>query len=123
LNVLPETKTIADRIFSSSLFRLNGERIDICPELIALADAIKAEPDDDNSWLYYGEGGECCLSDFIPGAYWALTQWHGGQFSDSYRAVCALGSIFSPGMSSLDEDNYGEKAAYEAVSEHFASAA
>ncbi len=121
--MLPETKTIADRIFSSSLFRLNGERIDLCSELIALVNAIKAEPDDDDSWLYYGEGGECSLCDFIPGAYWALTELHAGQFSDSYRAMCALGRIFSPGMSSLDDDNCGEKAAYDAVNEHFASLA
>jgi hypothetical protein len=119
--MLTETKAIADRIFASSLFRRNGERIDLCSELIALVDAIKAEPDDDDSWLYYGEGGECCLSDFIPGAYWALTEWHDGQFSDSYRAMCALGSIFSPGMSSLDGANYGEKAAYDAVNEYFSS--
>jgi hypothetical protein len=45
------------------------------------------------------------LDDLIVGAYWHYSEWHGGQSSKSYVALCALGQVFTPGMSRADEDN------------------
>lgn len=108
-----------DRIMSSDMWRLDGEPIDFCAALMELAEAVEAEPEDSDSWLYLGDCGECALCDFIPGTYWALTEWHGGQNSPEYAAMCALGRIFSPGMSGLDRDNSGELAAYEQADAYF----
>ena len=73
--------------------------------VIKLADAVHTyEGDNDDMW-YIGEFGECCLSDFIVGAYWHYTEWHAGQWSNGYAALSALGQVFSPGMSSAETDN------------------
>jgi len=101
------TLEIYTEIIQSAVFRLSGKRIDLCGALIELCNAINAEEETD--W-YMGGGEEACLSDLIPGAFWAMTECHAGQSSDSYAALCALGSIFSPGMSSTpteDEPEYG----------------
>ena len=41
----------------------------------------------------------------IVGAYWHYSEWHGGQTSDGYAALCALGKIFRPGMTGPEEGN------------------
>ena len=107
------------KIMNSRVFRRNGRTIDLCAALIELCDAINAHEGETNWSL--GECCECSLSDLLPGAYWALTEWHGGQSSDEYRAFCAIGSIFSPGMSGPpdEEEGGGERAAYELVSAYF----
>jgi hypothetical protein len=111
------TEAVFSRIMSSSVFRLNGPDIDLCSVLIELCDAINA--DDETDWSL-GESLECSLDDLLIGAYWALTEWHGGQSSPEYRALCAIGSIFSPGMSSTPtEEDGGSFTAYELVGRHF----
>lgn len=109
-------------IQASSMFKLDGPDIDLPAALIALVEAIEGEDSDNDAWLYLGEGGDCCLSDFIPGAYWALTEWHAGQFSPEYAAMCALGRIFSPGMTCApDSEDEPEYTGYRAVCEYFAA--
>ena len=110
-----------DAIMGSDIFRLNGPRIDLCAALEELAEAVHAEPEDSDGWIYLGEFSECTCADLIVGAYWALTEWHGGQWSDEYRAMCALSKVFSPGMSSAptEEDGGGEFEAYRAVGDYF----
>ena len=112
------TEAAFNYIMQSALFRLNGEKIDLCASLITLADAIKAE--EETNWSL-GESLECSLDSLIVGAYWSLTEWHAGQASDSYAAMCALGAIFSPGMSSAPTgpDDGSEWDAYQAVNEYF----
>ena len=113
-----KTKQLFNSILQSSLFRLNGPEIDLCAVIIALCDAIKAE--DETNWSL-GECGECTLDSFLIGAYWSLTEWHGGQWSDEYAALCAIGSIFSPGMTSPPEsDEEPERWPYVAVNNYFA---
>lgn len=103
-----------------ALFRIDGEPIDLPAALVTLADAINAHDGETEDWLYIGDGTETCLSDFIPGAYWALAEWHGGQSSDSYRALCALGGIFSPGHTSAPEsEEESEWTGYDAVNQWF----
>lgn len=94
------TEQIYDEIMASEVFRLNGAKIDLPEKLMELAQAIKAEEETDWSM---GEFSEACLSDLIPGAYWSLTEWHAGQWSPEYAALCALGDIFSPGISCAPE--------------------
>lgn len=81
-------------------------------DIIKLCHLIdQCESNDD--WLYIGEHQWCCLSDFIIGAYWHFTEWHEGQDSSSYAALCALGDIFSPGMSDGPEAETSEQCTYE----------
>lgn len=103
------TKQAFEAITESSLCRRDGKEIDICQAIIDLCEAINNEEETDWS---IGEGGEYTLDNFLVGSYWALCDCHGGQSSDSYAALCAIGGIFSSGMSSLDKDNTSEYWAY-----------
>lgn len=101
----------------SEVFRLNGPKIQLSQALIDLCDAIKSEEETD--WNI-GEFEQSALSDLIPGAYWALSEWHSGQSSLRYAALCQLGSIFQQGMTSAPtEDMCGEYCAYELVSKYY----
>lgn len=107
---------IFDTIMKSSVFRTDGKSIELCEAIIELCKGVKFEQD--VNWEY-GEGGEACLSDFIIGAYWALSEWHAGQSHITYAALSALGSIFSPGMSGPPDEECSEWTAYEQVGKHF----
>ena len=82
---------------------------------IDLANALHGFTGDDEDWIYTE------LPDFIVSAYWHYTEWHAGQDSDSYAALCALGQIFNPGMStppeSVDGDEESEYAIYSVLNE------
>lgn len=80
--------------------RITQGMIRLC-ELIN--DYCSANDDTESLW-YIGEHTGAPLADFLPGAYWHYCQWHAGQARVSYQALCALGSIFSPGMSSPEDD-------------------
>lgn len=111
-------------IAGSSVFRTDGPAIDLPAALITLANAVHELPDTDDTesmWGTIGEHTECPLGDLIVGAYWALTKWHGGQSSDTYAAMCALGQVFKPGMSGGSEPDSGEESIYEMVCEYFES--
>lgn len=112
------TETAFNAILTSSLFRLNGPDIDLCEAIQNLCAAINTE--DKINWSL-GECDDCTLDSFLIGAYWSLCEWHGGQSSPEYAALCAIGSIFSPGMTtppdSYDEPEYWP---YVAVNNHFA---
>ena len=113
-----KTEHLFNSILQSSLFRLNGPDIDLCAVIIELCDAINAE--DEPNWSL-GECDECTLDSFLVGAYWSLTEWHGGQWSGEYAAQCAIGSIFSPGHTSPPEnDEESEWRPYVAVNNYFA---
>jgi hypothetical protein len=43
------------------------------------------------------------LDSLIIGAYCFCADYHGGQWSPEYRALSALGKVFRPGSSSLNE--------------------
>jgi len=104
----------------AGLFRIDPpDDFDLNASIIELCDEINAFDGDTEDWVYIGEFVECTVSDFLIGAYWALTEWHGGQYSDSYAAMCAIGTIFSPGMTSGPESESCEYDAYEAVGAYF----
>jgi hypothetical protein len=121
-----ETIAAFDAIASSSMFRADGANIDLPAALIALADAVDAEHPDSDAWLYLGEFGEFTCADLITGAYWALTEWHAGQYSDTYRAMCALGGIYRPGMECAPTDEDEDRSdywPYKAICDYFAATA
>ena len=99
-------------VLENSLFTING-KLDydrVMDGIILLCDHINQEEDTEQIWEYQKH---CvAIMDFLPGAYWHFTAWHGGQDSKSYAALCAVGSIFTPGMSALDLDNGGESETY-----------
>ena len=99
-------------IAESSLFRLDGEKIDILDELQTLCECVTAE--DETDWCI-GEFGEFTLDELIIGAYWALTECHAGQESQSYAVMCSIGQIYTPNMASGPEDESGEKTAYDLI--------
>ena len=110
------TQEIYEEIMASEVFRMDGESIDLPEKLIELASAIKSE--DETDWNM-GEFTEAPLSELIVGAYWALTEWHAGQWSESYAALCALGGIFSPGMTNAPDEDEPCFTAYELVNAWF----
>ena len=83
--------------------------------LILLVEQIEKDTSDDSEYWYLGECGNCSLMDLIVGAYWHFSEWSGGQASKSYLSSCVLGRIFSPGMSSIDDEP--ENAAYLALND------
>ena len=109
------TEQAFNTIMESRVFRLNGEKIDLCNALIDLSNAIMAE--EETNWDM-GDGLECSLADLVIGSYWALTECHDGQYSKSYAAMCAIGRIYNPGMVSGPEEDTCEYEAYELVSEY-----
>jgi len=104
-------------ILERELFTINAKLKynDVIEYLKKLADLVADYKPDD--WIYIGEYGHATASDMIIGAYWHLTEWHAGQYSDSYAAMSSLGRIFSPGMASGPEDDSPELAVYQALNE------
>lgn len=108
-----------DAIMQSAVFRTNGPPIDLAAALQNLGNAVADNETDEFTWSL-GEFSECTLGDLIVGAYWCLTEWHGGQSSPEYAAMCALGRVFSPGRTSGPEPDSGEADAYDACDAYFA---
>jgi hypothetical protein len=117
----PAAITLAyEAIMRSNVFRLDGPPIDLPRALTLLGNAVHGRETDEFIWSSLGEFTEAPLGDLIVGAYWALTEWHGGQASPSYAAMCSLGQVFKPGCASGPEPDSGESSAYEMVNEWFA---
>jgi len=104
------------KILRSDLFRADGKPIDLPQALINLCNAIEGCQDVD--W-YLGEGEETDLASLIIGAYWSLSEWHGGQSSNTYQALCALGGVFHPGMACGPEEDSVEKNIYHTFNNYF----
>ena len=65
---------------------------------VKLCDLLNNDDISAEEWACIGEYSYCCLSDMLVGAYWHYIDWHGGQSSESYLALCAIGSIYEPNM-------------------------
>ena len=79
---------------------------------IKLSDSIMDRDTTEEIW-YLGEFKTCDLPTLIEGAYWHFTEWHAGQDSLSYAAMCSLGRVFSPNMATVEPDNF----AYQQLNE------
>ena len=106
-------------IMQSNVFRLNGPSIDLPRALTLLGQALHKYELPEGAWCSLGEFSEACLGDLVVGGYWACSEWHGGQFSDTYAALCSLGQVFSPGMSNAPDPEESEFTAYEQIGEWF----
>jgi hypothetical protein len=80
-----------------------------------LARLISDYPGDNDDWIYIGECSCISLDSLLVAAYWHLSHWYSGQWSDEYRALCAIGEIFSPGMSSEPVRGGSEYHCYKAL--------
>ena len=94
-------------VVDNALFTINGKLgyDRVSDAIIALANAVHEYDGDNNDMWSIGEFGECSLDNLIVGAYWHYTEWHAGQWSKGYAALCALGQVFSPGMTGPEDDN------------------
>ncbi len=99
----------------NTIFTINGklpyERVTAC--IIKLVDMVANTETEEFTLQTVGEFNEACLSDLIIGAYWHYSEWHGGQDSAGYAALCALGRIYWPNMETGPEQETGEYCAYE----------
>lgn len=97
-----------ERLFNcidNTLFTIHGK---LCYDrltdaIIVLANEISTTETDETLWSI-GDFGNAPLDSLIVGGYWHYYEYHGGQASKGYEALCALGAIFSPGMSDIEED-------------------
>jgi len=113
----PAAITLAyNAIMRSEVFRNDGPQIDLPRALALLGDAAHNRETQEAIWSDLGEFTEAPLGDLIVGAYWALSEWHGGQGSPTYAALCSLGQVFSPGCADGPEPDSSEFTAYELVS-------
>lgn len=108
-------------IIESEVFRINGPPINLPAALIALGNATHENETDEFIWSSLGEFTEAPLGDLITGAYWSLTEWHAGQSSPSYAALCSLGQVFKPGCAGGPEPGSEDFSAYEMVNQWFAT--
>lgn len=72
------------------------------------------EFDNEHLWTI-GQFDYATVDSLIVGAYWHYTEWHAGQSSPEYRALCALGTVYSPGMTNGPEPGTSEKDVYLAL--------
>jgi len=102
-----------EAIMNSTVFLATGKPIDLPRALTLLGNAVHGRELDEGAWSTIGEHTEAPLGDLIVGAYWSLSEWHAGQSSASYAALCSLGQVFSPGCTSGPEPDSCEAIAYE----------
>lgn len=121
MDTTPETIAAFNQIMESSIFRTDGEDIDLCDALTKLCEAVEAEPDY-SEWYNIGEGLECDCASLLIGAYWSLAEWHGGQASPEYATHCAIGGIYTPNMANGPEPGSSEATAYELINQYFQAA-
>jgi hypothetical protein len=116
----PAAVTLAyNAIMRSSVFRTDGPAINLPRALALLGQAAHKYELPEGVWGCLGEGSDACLGDLIVGAYWALSEWHGGESSDTYVALCSLEQVFNPGMTNAPEPDESEFTAYELVCNWF----
>ena len=82
---------------------MDYSRITEC--IIRLADYLSDNETSEETWWLGEHGYLGGLDDVIVGSYWHFTEWHSGQWSQGYRALSALGGVFTPNMSSPEPDN------------------
>lgn len=78
---------------------LNYDRV--TDAITKLANTI-AETDTDESLWWLGESEAFTLADLIIGGYWFYSDYHNGQWSKEYAALCALGEMFKPNFTELE---------------------
>ena len=95
-------------VIDHNLGNVNGTmdyfRITEC--VIKLADYLAENETSEETWWLGEHGYLGGLSEVTVGLFWHYTEWHGGQSSIGYRALSALGGVFTPNMSLPEPENY-----------------
>ena len=112
-----KTETVFTAILNSELCRAGGSKIQLPYAILNLCACIKGEEETD--WEL-GQFDSFDLASFIVAAYWCMSEWHSGQSSVEYQALCELGEIYKPNMSSGVEEDSAEEIAYEFINEWYA---
>lgn len=92
---------------------------DLSAAVISLCEEIRESGIEGEEMPYIGELSAFDLASFIVGAYWAFSQWHGGQSSPEYAALSALSGLFKPGGTSGPEPESSESFAFDLVNDYF----
>jgi hypothetical protein len=103
---LPAIKELFKKI-EKSIFSIEAvyQYPELAPKFIELASMLDEYDGDTEDWIYIGDMGcECNLASLLVGAFWHYTEWHSGQDSESYAALCAIGKVYSPGMECPPKD-------------------
>ena len=94
-------------VIDHNLGNINGTmdyfRITEC--IIRLADYLAENETSEETWWLGEHGYLNGMDNIIVGAFWHYTEWHGGKWSQGYRALSALGRVFEPNMSLPEPDN------------------
>ena len=104
--MLHKNVTRLHKIINNSLFMTTG-KLDRDRVLQAIVKTVKliSSSDEDTEFVWHiGESGHATVDSIIVGAYWWLADNHQGQNSREYEYLSAIGDIFQPNMSTLDED-------------------
>ena len=104
-----------DRIAKCSLFRLDGECIDIVD---ALADITSSILDEDEPDWSLGECDAFAMDALIIGAYWAMVHYHGDQGSPEYATQCVLETIYKTKGEGAPENDTSEKYVCDTICTH-----
>ncbi len=73
---------------------------EVLEKIIILCEDISEVQDSEFIWIL-GEFNAFTLDTLLVQSYWFLTEYHKGLHSLEYRAMCAIGAIFNPGMTDL----------------------
>lgn len=82
-------------------------------KIIELCELISEENDVD----WFDEQCDYYLSDLVVAAFWHYTEWHGGQYHETYKALSSLSLIYDPGMSCGCESDSSEEIIYNQLQE------
>ena len=116
-NHIPKIKALHTAIYKSIFFKKELLTYTKTIKALDLMSRLIADYDGDNDdWIYIGEF-TCAMDSMLIAAYWHLSHWHSGQWSDEYRALCSIGRVFSPGMSSEPVRGDSEYYTYQCLDE------
>ena len=105
--MLVKNVTRLHKVINNSLFMTTGklDRDRVLQAIVKMSELICLTDEDTGSVWFIGECENACVDDIIGGAYWWLTDNHRGQNSCEYEYLSTLGNIFTPNMSTLQEDS------------------
>lgn len=104
--MLNRNVTRLHKVIDNSLFMTTGklDRDRVLQAIVKIVELI-GDTDEDTEFVWHiGECGHATVDSIIVGAYWWLTDNHQGQFSREYEYLSAIGEIFAPNMSTLEQD-------------------
>jgi len=78
-----------------------------------LCEELSSVETDESVWQI-GEFEAADLGSLLVGTYWFLSDYHSGQDSEEYEALCDAGDIYSPNMATGPEPDSSEELVYQA---------